>query len=102
LVHLKPNRVGLYWYVSSLRLGGVRFVVYPQDHRPRHVHCLMGGIEVVVDLREGGTVALADRQDAVRPGNAKRSDVRRILRKAAENFDELVKLWEKVHAEEST
>jgi hypothetical protein len=43
-------------------------------------------------------VAIADRADCVRPGNAKRSDVRKILTVAAEYFDELVLLWEKMHA----
>jgi hypothetical protein len=43
-----------------------------------------------------GDLALANRQDAVR-GSANRSDVKRILRIAAEHFDELVGLWERIH-----
>jgi hypothetical protein len=35
---------------------------------------------------------------AFAPGNAKRRDVRKILKAAAEHFDELVSLWEKMHA----
>jgi len=50
-----------------------------------------------VDLRPDRTVSLANRPDAVRPGNAKRSDVRRILNVAAKRFDDLVALWEKMH-----
>jgi hypothetical protein len=48
-----------------------------------------------VDLRADGAVLLANRQDAVRPANAKRSDVRKVLKAAAKNFDELAALWEK-------
>ena len=84
--------------MASLRLGKVLFKVYPQDHEPRHVHGFTGETEVIVDIGIDGNVALADRPDCIRPGNAKRSDVSKILRSAAEHFDELVSLWEKMHA----
>jgi hypothetical protein len=83
--------------VASLRFGNVLFIVYPQDHEPRHVHGFMGETEVIVDIGIDGTVGLADRPDSIRPGNAKRSEVRRILRSSAEHFDDLVSLWEKMH-----
>jgi len=84
------------WW-SRLRFGGVRFVVYSNDHPPRHVHGFSGGSEVIVELRFAGTVALAKRNDAVRPANAKRSDVKKILRAAAVHFDELAALWASIH-----
>lgn len=83
--------------MTTIRIGGVRFKVYPQDHAPRHVHGLYQGIEVVFSLNEDATVALADRDDAVQPGNAKRNQVRHILELAAENFDMLVTAWEEMH-----
>lgn len=83
--------------MGSLTFGGVRFVVYSNDHLPRHVHGFSGDTEAVVDLRADGNVALADRTDAIRPGNAKRSDVRKILETAAVHFDELAALWEGIH-----
>lgn len=83
--------------MSSLQIEGARFVAYPQDHEPRHLHCFLGEAEVIVDLREDGPVALADRPDAIRPANAKRSDVRKALVLASENFDQLVALWESMH-----
>jgi hypothetical protein len=83
--------------VASIRFDGVLFVAYPQDHTPRHVHGFVDDAEVIVDLRTDHTVALADRPDAIRPGNAKRSSVRRVLDGAAEHFDELAALWEKMH-----
>jgi hypothetical protein len=70
---------------------------YSNDHPPRHVHGFSGETEVIVDLLSTGDVALADRKDAIRPGDAKRADVRKILNAAAEHFDELVALWEKIH-----
>lgn len=83
--------------MASLRLSGVLFVAYPQDHVPRHVHGFVEEAEVIVDLRMDRTVALADRPDAIRPGNAKRSSIRRVFLAAADHFDDLVNLWEKMH-----
>jgi hypothetical protein len=79
--------------VTTIRIGGVRFKVYPQDHLPMHVHADYQGIQVIVDLTAEATVSLADRDNAVQPGNAKRSQVRHILNLAAANFDTLVAAW---------
>ena len=83
--------------MTSLKRSGVRFVVYPQDHQPRHVHVFVAEAEVIVDLRDDGTVAIADRKDAIRPGNAKRSDIRKAMMLAAEHFDKLAAMWEAMH-----
>ncbi len=71
--------------------------MYSNDPPPRHVHGFCAKTEAVVDLRNDGNVALARRKDAVRPANAKSSDVKKILSAAAENFEALVKLWEGTH-----
>jgi hypothetical protein len=42
--------------VGSLKLDGIRFVVYSNDHPPRHVHGFLGETEVIVDLRADGIV----------------------------------------------
>ena len=84
--------------MSSLNAGGVKFMVYPNDHEPRHVHGLVGGIggpEVIVELNLDGTVHLARRVDAVK--GATRSDTRRALVAAARHFDDLVALWNAMH-----
>jgi hypothetical protein len=83
--------------VVSLRFGGIRFVVYSNDHLPRHVHGFHGESEAIIHLRSDGAVTLADRDDAVRPGNAERSDVKKILKAAALHFEELAGLWEDTH-----
>ena len=83
--------------MTTIRIGGVRFIIYPQDHAPRHVHGLYQGVEVIVDLNEPARVTLADRKDAVRPGNAKRAQVRHILNVAAHNFDALATAWDAMH-----
>lgn len=73
--------------MGSLTFGGIQFVVYSNDHPPRHVHGFLSETETIVDLRLDGNV---------RPGNAKRSDVRKILEAAAGHFTELVALWESI------
>ena len=32
------------------RIGGFRVVIYPNDHRPAHVHVIGGGCEAVFNL----------------------------------------------------
>jgi hypothetical protein len=83
--------------VGSLKFDGILFVVYSNDHPPRHIHGFLREREVIVDLLPDGNVALADRKDAVRPMNAKRPDVSKILNVAALHFEELAVLWEEIH-----
>lgn len=85
--------------MGSLRLDGVLFIAYSNDHPPRHVHGFAGETEAIIDLRLDGAVALT-KHDAIRPANAKRSDVRKILNAAALHFEELAALWEAMHAED--
>ena len=87
--------------MGSLKFDGIQFVVYSNDHPPRHVHGFLSETEVVVDLRFDGNIALADRKDAIRPANSKRTDVKKILNAAAQHFDELIALWEEIHGEEA-
>jgi hypothetical protein len=84
--------------VGSLRFGSIRFVVYSNDHLPRHVHAFYQGTEIIVDLTADNRAAVADRDTAISPRNAKRSTVKKVLIAAAEHFDELVTLWEVTHA----
>jgi hypothetical protein len=83
--------------MASLRFNGVRFVAYTMEHAPRHVHGFYADVEVIIDLRQDGKLSLANRTDAIRPGNESKTDVRHVLTVAAKYFDELVSLWEKHH-----
>ena len=83
--------------MGSLRFDGGRFTAYTMDHAPRHVHGFYADVEVIVDLRADGKLSLANRADAIRPGNGSKADARHILTVAAKHFDELVTLWEKHH-----
>jgi hypothetical protein len=84
--------------MGSLDHGGVKFMAYPEDHEPRHVHGFLGGIEgpeVIVNLKADGTVDLAERDDAVQ--GASRSEVRKVLIAARRRFADLVALWDTMH-----
>ena len=83
--------------MGSLRFDGIRFTAYTMDHAPRHVHGFYAELEVIVDLRPDGSVSLARRKDAVRPGNGSVADVRHVLNVAARHFEKLGSLWEKHH-----
>ncbi|MFZ0477895.1 MAG: DUF4160 domain-containing protein [Terriglobales bacterium] len=85
----------LSWFPSDWAVFDSLFI--RNDHPPRHVHGSAGETEVIVDLRVDGTVGLADRDDAIRPANAKRSDVRKILEAAADNFERLAEMWEAIY-----
>ena len=82
--------------VASRRFHGISFRAYSNDHSPRHVHAVFRGVEVIIELREDGSVALADRRRAS-SRNAKASDIKQAMRTAAQHFEALVKLWEEVH-----
>jgi len=82
--------------MGSKTFGAVTFRVYPNDHQPRHVHGFYSGIEVIVDLL-GETTVVSNRRKAIKPGTAKLSDVKHILKVAAEHCDELKALWEEHH-----
>lgn len=86
--------------MGSLRFGSIKFVAYTNDHQPRHVHAFLGKeIEVIVDLRTDGSVAVADRRNAFWPKDLRVAQIRTILECAAENFDDLVLLWKGARGE---
>ena len=84
--------------MGSYEADGITFRVFSGDHDPPHVHCRYQGIKVIIELGADRTVGLADRKNAVQPGNAKRGQVRRVLELAGAQFDDLVRLWEDAHA----
>jgi hypothetical protein len=89
------------WNVGSKTFDGVWFLSFSDDHPPPHVHGRYGRVQVIIDVFADGTTREAGRWNAVRPANAKRGDVRRILRVAEEHGAESGALrgalWEQTH-----
>ncbi len=83
--------------MGSLRYRSFRFVAYSNDHLPGHIHAFFEEAEVIVDLRQNRPVAIADRANAYSPKNLNMVKLKRVLNAAADNFDQLVALWEDVH-----
>ena len=85
--------------MGSLRYRSFRFVAYSNDHLPRHIHAFFEDAEVILDLRDDQTVAIADRVNAYSPKNLKKMKLKKVLQAAANNFDGLVALWEEIHGQ---
>lgn len=77
---------------TVLRFGGFRAVVYPNDHRPAHLHVIGQGHEAVLELNcpEGPVTARENYGFSPR-------DLARIADALLESINELCGAWEKIH-----
>ena len=87
--------------MGSKTYDGVWFTCYSHDHPPPHVHARSNGVEVVIDLLPGGKIVRSTRPRPIKPANAQRSEINRILYVAAAHSIELQQLWEKTHGQTS-
>lgn len=75
-----------------MRFDGLRVAVYPNDHRPAHVHVIGRGYESVFNLNcPGGPVEL--RENYGSPGR----ELRTIREALAANLKHLCRAWEHIH-----
>jgi hypothetical protein len=80
---------------TVLRIGGLRVVVYPNDHRPAHGHVVGNGCEAVFRLNcPGGPVELRENY-----GFSQR-EVTRIVAVLQTNIEMLCSEWERIHGVE--
>ena len=86
--------------MGSKTFDGVWFIAYTDDHRPPHVHGFYGEVEVIIELIfDRRAIRVPRNRKAVKPKNAKRSDVRKVIRTARANFEALAQLWEEARWE---
>lgn len=71
------------------RDSGLRFVIFPDDHDPAHVHVLGQGWEMKIDLMSIGLRAVK--------GKATRQDSRKALELVHEHRASLLEAWENIH-----
>ncbi len=77
---------------TVLRFDGLRTVVYPNDHRPAHVHVIGRGYEAVFNLNcPAGPVELRENY-----GFSKR-ELTHIQAVLKEYLEELCRAWEEIH-----
>ncbi|MEK7995992.1 MAG: DUF4160 domain-containing protein [Planctomycetota bacterium] len=79
---------------TVLRLAGLRFVIYPGDHRPAHVHVIGRGGEAVFNLQcPKGPPVLREAYGLTR------ADVARIRATIIDHLRLLCSSWEAIHGQ---
>ncbi|MGH9599840.1 MAG: DUF4160 domain-containing protein, partial [Bryobacteraceae bacterium] len=77
---------------TVLRLGALRGVVYPNDHRPAHVHVIGQGHEAVFEFDvPNGTVTLRENY------GFSRRELAAVERGLLQNLALLLGEWEEIH-----
>jgi hypothetical protein len=76
---------------TVLRFGGIRVAIYPNDHRPPHVHAIGNGREAVFELMRAEGVRLRENY------GFSRRDLADIEEALIENLDALIDAWENMH-----
>jgi Domain of unknown function (DUF4160) len=77
---------------TVLRLHGLRFVIWPNDHAPPHVHVFAPDAEATLQL--GGADGYPR---LIQNRRMKRSDVARALRAVHEHRALLQRRWSEIH-----
>ena len=78
--------------VTVLRSDGLRVVIYPNDHRPAHVHVIEAGKEAVFNLRcPKGPPDLRENYGFRSP------ELRKIKSLLADNLRKLCEEWRAIH-----
>ena len=76
------------------RFDGLRVVIWPNDHRPAHVHVIGAGGEAVFDLRcPSGPPELREVY------GFRLAEVTRIERELAERLRMLCEEWSRIHGD---
>lgn len=79
---------------TVLRVRGLRVVIYPNDHRPAHVHVIGRGFEAVFNLNcPLGPVELRENY------GFSRTDIGQIRRALTHHLNQLCESWESIHGE---
>ncbi len=77
---------------TVLRFEGLRVVIYPNDHRPAHIHVIGRGCEAVFNLNcPAGPVEVRENFGFSRPG------ITRIENVLMDHLAELCSAWEDIH-----
>ncbi len=79
---------------TIVRFAGYRVVIYPNDHRPEHVHVIGKGVEAVFEVNcPSGDITLRENYGASRK---QVSQMRRELKKFQHR---ICKAWGEIHGE---
>ncbi len=77
---------------TIVRFAGFRVVIYPNDHRPDHVHVIGKGVEAVFEVNcPNGEIDLRENY------GASRTDVSRVRRQLKKFQREICEAWQEIH-----
>jgi hypothetical protein len=77
---------------TVLRFGGLRVVIYPNDHRPAHVHAIGGGCEAVFHLNcPAGPVELRENY------GFSRREIAKTVKVLTGHLNDLCGEWGRIH-----
>lgn len=77
---------------TVLRFAGLRVVIYPNDHRPAHVHVIGRGCEAVFNLNcPAGPMGLRENYGFLR------REIKQIQFSMTERLPKLCAAWEGIH-----
>lgn len=77
---------------TILNLNGFRFIIWPADHEPAHVHVFRGNGEAKIWL--GGK---EQKPSLARIDGMTRQEIRKAWEMTAENQVLLLESWERIH-----
>ena len=75
---------------TVLRIDGIRVVIYPNDHRPAHVHLIGEGAEALFEIDRDGVVL---RENYGFPAHR----LPRLAAELARRRDVLLSEWNRIH-----
>jgi len=79
---------------TVVRFAGYRVVVYPNDHRPEHVHVIGKGVEAVFEVNcPNGEIELRENY------GMSRKQISQIRHRLKLFQDLICAAWEKIHGE---
>jgi hypothetical protein len=79
---------------TIVRFAGYRVVIYPNDHRPEHVHVIGKGVEAVFEVNcPNGGIELRENCGATR------RQVSQIRRQLKPFQDRICAAWKETHGE---
>jgi hypothetical protein len=76
---------------TVLRVGSLRFVIWPNDHSPAHVHVFSADGEAKIEINAGGHPRLIDNR------RMKASDLATSLKAVSEHRVAILKEWNDIH-----
>ncbi|NVN09703.1 DUF4160 domain-containing protein [Nguyenibacter vanlangensis] len=91
-IFLIPKRLGLCYEMAMptiIRAYGFRVTIYPNDHRPPHVHVIGAGGEAVIEIGKAAQV--------IRVAGFKARDLTLAISLVEDNAALLLREWENIH-----